>query len=487
MRLLDWNDVEADLQVGLGRPKGRPRRMPLAFLCCALLALLPGCAVKEPPPATDALKGVLPASTPVPVAWKESSTAGAVTTDWIQTFADPQLAALVDESLRNNLDLRVAASRVDVAAGFVVQARSLLFPQLAAVSGVGLVGRDTTKDRSGLFGEISWELDLWGRVRADRASAAAALQATEADYLYARQSLAAMVATLWYDTIATERLRETAQEATVVYDELTRLTKVRHRVGKVSLQNVSLAGADLDRARTREREFATSKQQIARGLELIVGRYPAAELALTPDLPPLPGRVPDGLPSELLERRPDLVAAERRVASAFHYIQVAQAARLPRIALTAGGGRSTSELLRLAGVGAGFWTVGLNMLAPLFTGGALDAEVKIATAEQQTAVAMYGQAALRAFSEVETSLASEGLLADRQQYLERVLMQDTEALRLGRLRYDMGATDLLDVLQLQAKQLDSQFGLISIRNDRLANRVALHLALGGGFSPAATP
>ena len=464
----------------------RPLPSIAALLCC-VTAAVPGCAVKEPPPAAETLKGALPPGTPVPAAWKESSTAGVVTTDWIQTFADPQLAALVDESLRNNLDLRVAASRVDVAAGFVTQARSLLFPQLAAVSGVGLVGRDTTKDRSGLFGEVSWELDLWGRVRADRASAVAALQATEADYLYARQSLAAMVATLWYDTIATERLRLTAQEATVVYDELTRLTRVRHRVGRVSLQNVQLAGADLDRARTREREFATSKQQIARGLELIVGRYPTAELALTPDLPPQPGRVPDGLPSELLERRPDLVAAERRVASAFHYIQVAQAARLPRIALTAGGGRSTSELLRLAGVGAGFWTVGLNMIAPLFTGGALDAEVKIATAEQQTAIAMYGQAALRAFSEVETSLASEGLLADRQQYLERVLMQDTEALRLGRLRFDMGATDLLDVLQLQAKQLDTQFGLISIRNDRLANRVALHLALGGGFTPTANP
>ena len=457
------------------------------FVCSITLTAVFGCAVKEPPPAAEALKGVLPAAAAVPGAWKESATAGGVVTDWIQTFADPQLVALVDEGLQNNLDLRAAASRVDVASGLVVQARSMLFPQFIAHSGAGVVGRDWTKDRSGVVGEISWELDLWGRVRADRALAAAALQATEADLLYARQSLAAMVATLWYQTIATERLRRTAQDATEVYDELSRLTRVRHRIGRVSLQNVAMAGADLDRARTREREFATTRQQIERGLELIVGRYPAAELALAPDLPPLPAPVPDGLPSELLERRPDLVAAERRVAAAFHSVQVAEAARLPRIALTAAGGRSTSDLLRLASVGAGFWSVGVNLVAPLFTGGALEAAVQVANAEQQTALALYGQAALRAFSEVESTLASEGLLADRQQYLERVLSQDTEAVRLGRLRYDMGATDLLDVLQLQAKQIDTRFELIAIRNDRLANRVALHLALGGGFTPTANP
>jgi outer membrane protein TolC len=201
----------------------------------------------------------------------------------------------------------------------------------------------------------------------------------------------------------------------------------------------------------------------------------------------VPAPIPEGLPAELLARRPDLVAAERRVAAAFHQIQVAEAARLPRIALTGGGGHSTSELLRLAGVGAGFWTVGLEMLAPIFTGGALQAQVRVATAEQQTALVLYGQAALRAFSEVESSLASEQLLADQQQYLEAVLTQDVEAMRLGRLRYTAGATDLLHVLQLQTRQLHTRFELIGVRNDRLANRVALHLALGGGFTPAPTP
>jgi NodT family efflux transporter outer membrane factor (OMF) lipoprotein len=459
------------------------------FLTGLLSALaLVSCAVKEPPPPSTALDGVLPATTDVPAAWTApGGIAGPVVTDWVHTFADPQLAALVDEGLRNNLDLQAAAARVDVAAALVVQARALLYPHISLAGGIGIVERDERRNRSGLTAEIGWELDLWARVRARGASAEAAREATDADLVYARQSLEALVATLWYQTIATERLRQTALEATTVYEDLLRLVRTRHRVGKVGQQDIALAGADLDRARQREREFATSLQQSERGVEVVIGRYPAAELLLAADLPPVPPPVPEGLPSELLERRPDLVAAERRVAAAFHDIQAAKAARLPRIALTAAGGRSSSELLALADVGGTFWTVAANILAPIFDGGALKAQVEKATAEQQAALALFGQTALRAFGEVETTLASELLLADQQRHFEAVLAQDSEALRLGRRRYEVGATDLLDVLNLQARQLDTRFDLIGIRNDRLANRIALHLALGGGFATASTP
>jgi NodT family efflux transporter outer membrane factor (OMF) lipoprotein len=461
-------------------------RSLIAFVLAVALAAAPGCAVKQPPAPAESLTSVLPPNAAVPADWRSAGgAAGTVATDWITTFADKQLEALVFEAFTNNLELKAAASRIDVASALVVQTRALLYPQLMAVGALGVVGRDTTHDRSSLAAELSWELDLWGRVRAQAAVATASKEATEADLLYARQSMAALIATLWYQSIATERLRQTAQESAGIYEGLLKLVQTKNELGQIGRQDVALAGADLDRARQRERSFATTEQQLARGLEVMVGRYPSAELALAPDLPPLPGSVPDGLPSELLERRPDLVAAERRLAAAFHSIQVAEAARLPRIALTAGGGRSTSDLLRLANVPAGFWRAGVDAFMPLLTAGALKAQVAQANAEQQAALALYGQAALRAFSEVESSLASEQLLADQQRYLESVLAQDTEAVRLGRLRYDAGATDFLHVLQMQARQLSTQFDLIAIRNGRLANRVALHLALGGGFS--ATP
>jgi NodT family efflux transporter outer membrane factor (OMF) lipoprotein len=459
-----------------------PRRSIARLLPCALLAA--GCAVRQPPTPAEGLTQALPSATTVPAAWTAPGGAPAPpAVDWVETFNDAQLEALVDEALRNNLDLLAASARVDVAAALVSQSRALLYPHLAVIGGTGAVGRDSARDRSGIAGEISWELDLWGRVRARAAAAEAARQAADADLLFARQSLAAIVATLWYQTIATERLRRTAEDAAVVYDDLLRLVRTRAEVGQVGQQDVALAGADLDRARQRERAFAASGQQSARGLEVVLGRYPGAELSLAADLPGVPPPVPAGLPSELLARRPDLVAAERRVAAAFHDIQAAEAARLPRIALTAGGGVSTSELLRLANVSGTFWKAGLDMLAPIFTGGALQAEVRIATAEQGAALALFGQSALRAFSEVESALASEQMLADQERYLESVLTQDAEALRLGRVRYDAGATDLLHVLQLQARQLNTRFELIGVRTDRLANRIALHLALGGGFPP----
>jgi outer membrane protein TolC len=163
-------------------------------------------------------------------------------------------------------------------------------------------------------------------------------------------------------------------------------------------------------------------------------------------------------------------------------VQSAKAARLPRFTLTGSGGRSSNDLIRLIGAGAGFWRAGIELLAPIFLGGALQAQVRFATADQEAALALFGQAALRAFSEVESTLANEPLLADQQRYLEGVLAQDSEALRLGRLRYEGGATDLLHVLEIQTRVLNSQFALVAIRNDRLANRIALHLALGGGFA-----
>jgi outer membrane protein, multidrug efflux system len=445
-----------------------------------------GCVVKQPPSPADALAGVLPRTTTVPPEWRATAGVdGKVIEEWLATFQDAQLQTIVGEGLEHNLDLKAAVARVDGAAALATAARSLLYPHLWASGLAGVVRRDGTTKDSALILSVSWELDVWGRVRAAGASADAIKDATAADLLSARQSLAALMATVWYQTIATERLRATAVSAAAVYEDLLRLVKIRNDIGVVGGQDVALAGADLDRARERERAFAESLQQLTRSLEVLLGRYPAAELALAPSLPPVPSPVPDGLPSELLERRPDLVAAERRVAAAFHSVQAAKAARLPRFTLTASGGHSSTELLRLIGAGAGFWRAGIEMLAPLFLGGALQAQVRVATADQETALALFGQAALRAFSEVESALGGEQLLADQERYLESVLAQDSEALRLGRLRYQGGATDLLHVLEIQTRVLSTQFALVDIRNERLANRIALHLALGGGFAAPA--
>ena len=214
---------------------------------------------------------------------------------------------------------------------------------------------------------------------------------------------------------------------------------------------------------------------------MLLGRYPGAELEVKQEFSNVPPPVPAGLPSELLERRPDLVAAEKRVASAFQRTVEAEAAKLPSIKLTAGGGQATNDLINLLGVERNFFNVGANFVAPIYTGGALEAQVDIATSDQETALAAYGQTALIAFSEVETALSNEQLIAEREKYLKDVVNQYTKALKVSKKQYEVGRTDLLSVLIVQARLIGAESALISIRDDRLANRVNLHLALGGSF------
>ena len=162
------------------------------------------------------------------------------------------------------------------------------------------------------------------------------------------------------------------------------------------------------------RQLELGREQAIRALELLLGRYPSAAAATAPQLPRFPGEVPGNLPSELLERRPDVVAAERRVAVAFNRIQEAKAARLPKISLTTGVSAISSDLFVLKDHSNPVWNVGANLLAPIFTGGALKTQVEIRTAEQKQAIAEYAAIGLRAFGEVEGALAAEKAARDRE-------------------------------------------------------------------------
>ncbi len=243
------------------------------------------------------------------------------------------------------------------------------------------------------------------------------------------------------------------------------------------MQDVHLARADLASAEDALRQAIGGKKEVQRALELLLGRYPAAEVETADELVPVPPPVPVGLPADIIERRPDLVAAERRVASAFFLTEQARLARLPSFSLSAGVGGSSDLDDMILNLGAG-------IMAPLFTGGALEAQLDSATADQEAAIAAYGQSLLRAFEEVETSLTNERLFAEREVYLDTVVDENERALELARVQYDVGQIDLLSLLQIQTKWIGARIGLLRIQNDRLAQRVNLHLALGGSFERA---
>ena len=447
----------------------------------ALAGTLAGCALQAPPTAADLQQQALP-HTSVPAAWKTpAASPQPVAERWLASFGDAQLSALVDEALAYNADLQQAAARVEQAASALRIASAPLLPSVG-VAGVWSGKSGDSGGLNGIFLNASLELDVWGRLRYGEAAAQAQSDAVAADFAYARQSLAALVAKSWFVAIEAGLQRAIVKDMVVAADELLRLAQERQRVGIGNELAVAEARANLGSYRDALRQAELAREQALRALELLLGRYPSAELAVAAQLSTLPPPVPAGLPSQLLERRPDVVAAERRVALAFNRVGEARTAQLPRISLTAGGSVISSDLFVLQDRSNPAWGFGANLFAPLYQGGALRAQVELRTAEQKQAVAAYASAGQRAFGEVENALAAEFALRERAAILDALLRDNERALELAREQYRVGTVDLRTVEQRQLALYSARTTQLRVRSEQLAQRANLHLALGGGFS-----
>ena len=442
--------------------------------------LLVACATAPPPEAEEALAKVLPSSTEIPAEFQlDELDSGEVDDGWIATFGDTRLDALVDEAVANNLNLRAAASQVDRAAGLARLAGASLKPMV----GLGGGGGETFSDMDVLSGNsynaaltMSWEADVWGKLRQRAAAGEAGLAATTADFAFARQSIAATTAKTWF--LATEIAQQLrlAEESVDIFSEVLEIVTVKERVGQVTMQDVYLTGADLSSAEESVQQATAARDSILRGLEVLLGRYPGADIETASEQLPLPPAIPVGVPSDLISRRPDLQAAEARVRAAFFLTEEARLAKLPSFDLSVSAGY-TSLADFIGQLSAG-------VIAPLYTGGALEGQLEIATADQMAAIAVYGQSVLTAFMEVENSLANERIFTRRLALLEKVVDDNQSAYQLAVKQYEVGRIEVLDVLQIQARVLAARSALIRIQNERLATRIDLHLALGGSFEVA---
>lgn len=452
-----------------------------------VVSLAGGCALKPPPERSEVTSESLP-NLRVPPGWVARAdtvaTSGAVSDRWLTTFGDPQLDALVQEALRFNPDLRVAAARVEQAAGYVKASGATLYPQLNLLA-AGSLGQDSSGVQGiGLF--ANWELDLWGRIRAGRESARSQYVSAELDAEFARQSIAALVAKSWFLATEARLQRATAEEMAAAAERQLSLAQDRLRVGIGNEYDVSLARAAMANYRDIAINLDLAYQQALRALELLVGRYPAAALEVPARLASVPGPVPVGMPSELLERRPDVVAAERRIAAAFYRVEEAKAARLPRISLTASVNTISSEVFVLKDRDNPVWSAGAGITAPLFLGGQLQAQVEIRTAEQKQALAEYGRVGARAFGEVENALAAGFTLEQREAILKQSVADNARALELANVRYRVGSGDLRAVEQQGLALYAARTTLLRVQGERLVQRVNLHLALGGSFTQTPT-
>ncbi len=464
--------------------------MPMPRLSLSLVVLAGGLAACVTPPQEqverevgEAVEGQVPQAPPD---WQAVAESGAVQAGWIETFEDAELTALVAEAQANNRDLAAAAANVDRAWAFARQAGAALVPDVSITGSAARTGgvnssRPTTSNL-GLGAQVSWEADVWGRVRSGRRGAVASAQAVEADFRSAELSLAAATAKAYFSAIEANIQADIAREQVEILQETLRIVTVKQANGMATSQDVSIARSDLASARERLTQVEGSFRNAVRSLEALLGRYPGAELEVRETLPAVPPTPPAGLPSELLERRPDIVAAERRVAAAFNATNQAQAARLPTIGLTGNIGGASNSLSNLLSSDNVSWTAGTNLLAPIFDGGRLREGVTIATAEQEAALAAYGQAAINAFSELETNLDQGVVVEQRIVDLEEAAVEADNALRIARLRYDEGEEDLLNVLIIQQRVVNARSSLSTARRLLLEQRVNLSLALGGDWT-----
>lgn len=452
----------------------------------AVVAMLSGCGTTGQQVESEVAEAVAQQVNDVPEAFGEAAgQAAPILVGWVDEFHDETLKSLVLEAQENNKNLAAAAANVNRAQALAAQAGAALAPTANLVAGDQRSGSPSSEIASasgqsvGL--QVSWEADLWGRLSAGERSATESFRAVQADYQYAQDSLAAATTSAYITSIEAKLQAAVAKDSVSILTETLRIVQVRYDNGMGDAQDVALSKSDLAAARESLITIEGSYRDSVRALEILLGRYPSAETELPENLPVLPAAPPVGLPSELLERRPDVVAADRRVAAAFNNTEQAKAARLPSLGLTGSFGGSSDALSSLLDPANLAWQAGTSLLVPIFDGGARKQEVKVATAEQEQALAAYGVTAQTAFSEVESALDQGTVLANRNVELAEVATESAEAFRISQLRYKEGEAELLDTLTIQRRVNAANSSLATIQRLQLQQRIDLYLALGGDW------
>ncbi len=434
---------------------------------------------------------------PVPESWS-----GAVAdraqpaSDWWAYFGDPGLDAAVRSALDCSRTLRSALARIEAAVEERRIAGATAWPEV----GVGInrlrqrqnfVGLPFPglKDRvlsntfgtAGLTLNLSWEADLWQRVAARKVEADAGVAARAADLAAARLSLSGQVAKAWFAAVEAQGQVALAEATVEHLETVSERTRERYRFGSRSPVDVRVADGNVARARSSLKERERQRDLFVRQVEVLACEYPAGKLAPSPALVDLPDRVPAGLPSDLVRRRPDMVAAEQGLLAADARTVQSKAALRPGFSLTSSLGTSSNTLLDLVNPGLRVWSLALGLAEPVFSRGRLRAGVRSARALARSAAADYESRIWTAYLEVESALASEAALREQRSALADSRRITDEAAALAESRYAAGMGDVFAVLGLRQTALETRSAILALRRAQVDNRVELHLALGGGF------
>lgn len=464
------------------------------LLASSTVVLISGCAFFPPLGTKRFTKDVGGLQAAAPAKWAAlPGIPKTAATGWLDEFGSSKLKALVGQAVSNNPDMKAAAARVQQARALMVQAGAGLFPALT-LNGSGsrtqspgdqrFAGVNQIANRFTSNLNISWEIDFWGRIADERRAAKAGTEAAAEDWHAAQLSLAA----------------NTVQTAVSLAEAETLLALARSNVSTRKVQlgilerqldrgidperaalDVSLSRADLARAESTVQQRMATADQTRRTLETLLGGYPAGSERGMGGLPSLRRSIPAGLPSEMLIRRPDLRASERRVYAALASESAAKKTLLPSLRLTAQAGRTSQRIEQLIRPESAIWNIGSQAAQTLFQGGRLKAGIDLERARYDESLQTYAGNVLTAFREVETALAAEQFLLVQEAALERASTEAERAEQLALSQYEKGLSEVLTLLDARQRAFDSRSTLTSVRAQRLRNRAALHLALGGEF------
>jgi NodT family efflux transporter outer membrane factor (OMF) lipoprotein len=437
---------------------------------------------------------------------------------WWEIFADPQLNALEARVSISNQNLAVSEAQYREARALVREARAAYFPTVTlglgytrsrqsttfvsgatggSSSGTSASSSTSTGTTSGSSGgaqsdfqlglDFSWELDVWGRIRREVESNRAAAQASAGDLEAARLSFQAELAQDYFQLRTLDAQKQLLDETVSAFERFLRLTQDRFGSGVASQADVVQAETQLKTTQAQAIDVGVQRAQLEHAIAILMGQAPSSFTLPAAPLAATPPAIPVGVPSELLERRPDIAAAERRVAAANAQIGVAVAAFYPTITLNASSGFESSSLAQWFTAASHFWSVGPGISQTVFDGGLRHAQTDAARAAYDATVATYRQTVLSSFQAVEDNLAALRILEQENGVQDDAVNAAQKSVNLTTDQYKAGTVSYLNVITVQTIALTDEVTAIQIRGRRMAAAVLLVQALGGGWTEAQLP
>ncbi len=499
-------------------------RMNLRWTAAGLIGCLAaaGCTVgpryqRPSAPVPASFKELPPGTAPEAAAFRPARPQDdALRGKWWEAFGDPQLNTLEEQVAVSNQTLAQAEAQFRGARAAVLAARADLFPTVTGSAGVtrshtsqnrssalvpsgtttggtggttvattGVAGGDTTIYQIPI--DLSYEIDLFGRLRRQLESQVETAQATAADVETTRLTLQTELAVDYFQLRGVDQQSQLLNSAIEAYGRALQVTRNRHDQGIVSGIDVAQAETQLETTRAQATDLRVSRTQLEHAIAILIGKPPAELTLQAAPIGVQPPAIPVALPSELLERRPDIAAAERRVAAANAQIGVAEAAYFPSLTLSASAGLQSTTLGKLFSLSSRFWSVGPSLAATLFDGGRRRAATEQAQASYDAAVAAYREDVLTAFQNVEDNLSALVVLAQEAREQQVAIDAAERALALAQSRYQGGITTYLEIVTAQAAALNNERTAVDILTRRMTASINLVKALGGGWNASELP